>query len=178
MVDKPKAFPLSDVRVTAPDADGRDVSWNLAPACGADVVVPAHPKCPKCRGVLASEVEQEHGGDFTILARCDACGWQSPVGAVPWTGEGVGDECRRVLEECSHLAYFDPRERMPTAAENVALAAKYGTDARWMVQVRLGSGRLAWMDGETAALVVPSHVKPRAYYAHINGRPVAWPEVG
>lgn len=132
------------------------------------------PTCPKCAGAL--QVFQRHGdlGGSTAYAHCDACRWQGPtVESYMVTSAALTTEA---LEECRHLAYLEPRDRLPTEAEEAAHRARHGDGAGWMGQCCIdGLWRRPcfWQDWARS-----THNHPvRLYPVTAEYRPVAWPEV-
>lgn len=137
-------------------------------------------KCPRCRGELCGEY---HPGGW--VAACNLCGFTGPLsrGAVS------------ALAACASLACFDPRERLPTEEEERSHRERHGEEAGWVIQHEIREDDTHPWVGKwwLPEFAVPAdivlareceapdpdwgvHYRHRSW-PHVNGRPVAWPEV-
>ena len=133
--------------------------------------------CPKCRAPLFHD-EETPGGNVAIHPGCSACGWEPvaifseyPVGGA----EAAKAEALATLNaDVSPLAWFEPRDRLPTPEEDAAHREKHGERAGWMGRCYVSGMWRNWSAGWGAG---PDHLHPVESYPHVNGRPVGWPEV-
>lgn len=119
--------------------------------------------CPKCRGPIETRMD---GGDH----------WIGPVSAGAWCrGCGNAWVCEDDFEP---LAYWEPRDRLPTPEEEAAHREKHGGDAGWMVRVAEVPVFCAvitpdsWDNWRRAEAARPDKFQS---YPHVGGRPVGWP---
>lgn len=136
----------------------------------------AEAKCPACRGELGGAAFAQHCGCETIVAKCGACGWRSPWDEVGHGGENYDAAEAFVLDQCAPLAYFDPRPDLPTVEEDAAHRARHGEGAGFMYRIVPGVLYFTSL-GRYPKLNTDRGRRDIEVYAHVNGRPVAWPEV-
>lgn len=139
-------------------------------------------KCPRCREPLEESIHDVNCGCQVVGAECQACGWTSPGGVSGRCGDPHHDTIvATLLGACAPLAYFEPRERLPTPEEEAAHRARHGEGAGWFIRFRF-IGRLEWSEWADCRQVegspIPALIRSAGFeaYPHINGRPVAWPE--
>ena len=113
--------------------------------------------CPRCVSPL--RVEDWGAG---ISALCPVCLWQSRRFPSREKAEA----------EVSALAWWEPRPRLPTPAEEAAHRERHGEGAGWMVRCYIGG---EWRDWGIAREFGAVHPHPVQSYPHVNGRPVGWP---
>ncbi len=116
-------------------------------------------KCPMCRGEMVREF------DDGSMWWCRVCGNE------PFRPDATGEGFK------TH-AYWEPRDRLPTAEERRALEVKHGHRAGWMVRIKGNEvfdpirGTLGWADWYHTERLNAGLVES---YPHVNGRPVGWP---
>jgi hypothetical protein len=110
------------------------------------------------------------------------CGW-SPVVLGSDLGWPDGEDVLRadVLSSVCHLAHWEPRDRLPTLAEQKAARRMYGEDVGWMVLSGKAGGfpkYVGEIDMATLHYCGPDAVGPVTCWPCLaDGRPVGWPEV-
>jgi hypothetical protein len=104
-------------------------------------------------------------------------GWVAECGCCHFVGP-YGDTKEESIGACAGLAYFDPRDSLPTPEEEAAHRKRHGEGAGWMVRIRWhGDDWERWADVRTLGDTDEDDETDIETYPHINGRPVAWPEV-
>lgn len=133
-------------------------------------------KCPACRGELSTIVGRDYGdGLFDAGVECTNGDCLFEVTSV---------------SDCAHLAYFDPRPRLPTPEEEAAHLGRHGDGAGWMVRItnpnenlipRLkdwspwGSPLIGQWRSSEAGWHAKIHNSGVESYPHVSGRPVRGP---
>ena len=119
-------------------------------------------KCPKCLGRLERLRFQ------TSQVECVDCRQR-------WSSD----------EDCRRVAWYEPRDRLPTPDERQALEAKHGPRAGWMARVKGDEsfhpirGSRVWDerggDADGWAQWYWLNAGSVESYPHVDGRPVGWP---
>lgn len=140
-------------------------------------------KCPKCRGPLKVWATTTDGEHTSLTPWCEACDWDPSIEySEPSEGKRAARDAAKaaLLAACEPLAYWEPRDRLPTPEEEAAHTARHGAGAGWALLVLDVSGR--WVPGDLnlttmqrAQEIVAAHGEDVQCYAHVNGRPVGWP---
>lgn len=125
--------------------------------------------CPRCREEMRVA---DWGAGFQAV--CLECRWRS---------------CRypsaeKAETDIAPLAWFEPRDRLPTIEEEAAHRERHGDGAGWMGRQRfttVGDGCITdWSGWRPVSCALDAHPTPlREWqsYPHVEGRPVGWPEV-
>lgn len=131
-------------------------------------------RCPKCRGGLRT-CHRALGYEAVCA---EDCGFVGPMLPEP----------QMALEACRHLCWQGIRKRLPTPEEEAAHRARHGKTAGWMVRLPATKqyGVQPWIDPKPRAGAPEGPHGLAAFrlqddvwesYPHVDGRPVAWPEV-